>query len=89
MEQRVDALIKKRVLMNYSEESLTFNSYCMYRLHMTNEQTMLKGHSMVMTMTKIEGKSIRKHWHRVSHECHNAEKIPSDHGGNGNPHPKP
>ena len=32
---------------------------------------------------KIRSQKHRRHCHTVPHECHNAEQIPPDHGGNG------
>ena len=80
LEQRVDALIKKRDLINCSKK-LTFNSHYIQTPH-DHEQTMWIGHSSYDSYTTRRLKH-RRHCHTVSHECHKAEKITPDYGGNG------
>ena len=38
-----------------------------------------------MAVIKLGGKSTEDTVIQSTHECHNAEQIPPDHGGNGNP----
>ena len=82
LEHRVDALIKKRNLMNWSNK-LTFKSHHIHTLH-NHEQTMWIGHSGYDS-DKAKRQKHKRHYHTVSHECHDAEQIPPDHGGNGDP----
>ena len=63
---------------------MTFNSHYAQTPH-DHEQTIWIGPSGYGS-DKIRRQKHRKHHHTVSHECHNAEQIPPDHVGNGDPH---
>ena len=82
LEQRVDALIKKRDLINHSKK-LTFNTHCIQIPH-DHEQTVWIGPSSYDS-DKIRRQKHRRHCHTTSHEYHNVEQIPPYHGGNGDP----
>ena len=82
LEQRVDALIKKRELMNNRRKS-SFNSHCMQNPH-EHEQSMQIGPSSYDSDT-IKRQKYRRHCQTTCHEYHNAEQIPLYHGGYGKP----
>ena len=66
-----------------SSEKLTVNSHYVHTpCHC--EQTMQIGHSGYDS-DKAKRQNHKRHHHTVSHECCDAEQIPPDHGGNGNP----
>ena len=82
LEKRVDALIKKRDLINNSKKS-SFNSHCMQNPH-KHKQSMQIGLSHYDS-DKFKRQKQRRCCQTTSHEYHNAQQIPLYNVGNGNP----
>ena len=82
LEQRIDAFIKKRELINNSKKSL-LNSPCVQNPHEHKQ-------SMSIDPISYDSDKIKRQKHRrccqtTSHEYCNVEQIPIFYGDNGNP----
>ena len=82
LEQRGDALIKERELINNRRKS-SLHSHCMQNLH-KHQQSVQIGPSGYNSDT-IKMQKHRRHYQTTSHEYCNAEQISLYHGGNSNP----
>ena len=81
-QQRVDALIKKRDLINNSKR-ISVNNHCMQNPHEHEESVQIGPSSYGSDIIKRQ--KHRRHCQTTSLEYHNAEQIPLYHGCNGNP----